>query len=288
MWYDKQSIAIYWVSQALCVRCISGQDCLLYCELQYVMVDGIASHYVSYYCGRCIAKYIVSWILWSPAPVCVIGGTSLQAFKKQLCPAYFIFWHFHGCIFTRAAHFITDLSLQYLYRNTIYCMYHNKLLLLHLLILCIFYFCGCVNQIVSRHYFFFFFSLTVWQSECAEQCVTCACQSCDSNHEAASDPARSLSGFSSFTSQTIFGIVVSDTLIVMGRGGCQWSAWISILCCSASRARAPWCNRSLSDEVPACEHIEWLISEWRGESTHTDISPLMDSWSSAHVTWQRV
>lgn len=55
------------------------------------------------------------------------------------------------------------------------------------------------------------------------------CQSCDSDHEAGSDPARSLSGFASFSSQGIFGIVVSDTLIVMGRPGCQWSAWISIL-----------------------------------------------------------
>lgn len=78
---------------------------------------------------------------------------------------------------------------------------------------------------------------TPWQcgGGCAEQCAWLVCQSCDSNHEAASDPARSLSGFSSFTSQTIFGIVVSDTLIVMGRGGCQWSAWISILLRSASR-----------------------------------------------------
>lgn len=52
------------------------------------------------------------------------------------------------------------------------------------------------------------------------------------NHEAAaSDPAaRSLSGFSSFTSQQdIFGVAVSDTLIITGRPGCQWSATISIL-----------------------------------------------------------
>lgn len=71
-------------------------------------------------------------------------------------------------------------------------------------------------------------------------------QSCDSNHEAASDPARSLSGFASFSSQGIFGILVSDTLIVMGRPGFQWSAWISILLGSACWASATWCNRSLS------------------------------------------
>lgn len=87
---------------------------------------------------------------------------------------------------------------------------------------------------------------SVWVCVCAEQCVWRQCQSCDSNHEAGSDPARSLSGFASFSSQGIFGIVVSDTLIVMGRPGCQWSAWISILLGSASRALAMWCNRSLS------------------------------------------
>lgn len=81
---------------------------------------------------------------------------------------------------------------------------------------------------------------------CAEECVWRQCQSCDSNHEAGSDPARSLSGFASFSSQGIFGIVVSDTLIVMGRPGCQWSAWISILLGSVSWALATWCNRSLS------------------------------------------
>lgn len=71
------------------------------------------------------------------------------------------------------------------------------------------------------------------------------CQSCASNHEAGSDPARSLSGFASFSSQGIFGIVVSDTLIVMGRPGCQWSAWISILLGSVGWVSATWCNRSL-------------------------------------------
>lgn len=81
---------------------------------------------------------------------------------------------------------------------------------------------------------------------CAKQWVLRQCQSCDSSHEAASDPARSLSGFALFSSQGIFGMVVSDTLIVMGRPGCQWSAWISILLGSASRASATWCNRSLS------------------------------------------
>lgn len=43
------------------------------------------------------------------------------------------------------------------------------------------------------------------------------------------DPARSLSGFASVGSQGIFGFVVSDTLVVMGRPGRQWSAWTSVL-----------------------------------------------------------
>lgn len=103
---------------------------------------------------------------------------------------------------------------------------------------------SCVNQMVSRH-----ISLTVLSSVC----VTCVSESCDSNHEAASDPARSLSGFSSFTSQTIFGIAVSDTLIVMGRGGCQWSAWISIL---LSAVQAEPQSRDVRDR---CES---LISQW--------------------------
>ena len=47
------------------------------------------------------------------------------------------------------------------------------------------------------------------------------CQCCASNHEADIDQARSLSGFGSFSSQGICGIVVSDTLIVMGLPGCK-------------------------------------------------------------------
>lgn len=80
-------------------------------------------------------------------------------------------------------------------------------------------------------------------------------QSCDSNHEAASDPARSLSGFASFSSQGIFGILVSDTLIVMGRPGFQWSAWISILLGSACWASATWCNRLASNADRALEEL---------------------------------
>lgn len=104
-------------------------------------------------------------------------------------------------------------------------------------------------------------------------CV-CLCDvsvSCDCNHEAASDPARSLSGFTSFSSQGIFGIVVSDTLIVMGRPGCQWSAWISILLGSARRATATWCNRSLScfqcwqrSRCPLTHQVAYL---WAGEKS---------------------
>lgn len=138
----------------------------------------------------------------------------------------------------------------------------------------------CADQMVSGHI------LPDSAAEGAQSSVWLVCQSCDSNHEAASDPARSLSGFSSFTSQTIFGIVVSDTLIVMGRGGCQWSAWISILLLSASRARALWCNRSLSDEWPAVNTSRALSVNEKG--AHSGSAPLMDSWSSAHVRWPGV
>lgn len=111
--------------------------------------------------------------------------------------------------------------------------------------------------------------LSMFSSSCVSVCVfggVCRrqCQSCASNHVAGSDPARSLSGFASFSSQGIFGIVVSDTLIVMGRPGCQWSAWISILLGSVGRASATWCNRSLFFFVVS--FLCWLRS--RCQLTH--------------------
>lgn len=133
------------------------------------------------------------------------------------------------------------------------------------------------------------FPLAVCVCMCAEKRVWRQCQSCDSNHEAGSDPARSLSGFAPFSSQGIFGIVVSDTLIVMGRPGCQWSAWISILLGSASRASATWCNRSLScfqgwprSRRPLTHQVAYL---WAGvESGDRFFFPERSCWS-AHVTW---
>lgn len=115
-------------------------------------------------------------------------------------------------------------------------------------------------------------------------CVWRRCQSCDSNHEAGSDPARSLSASASFSSQGIFGIVVSDTLIVMGRPGCQWSAWISILLGSASRASATWCNRSLS--CLQCRTEESLPANTSsGLSLTRSGRRFFFPWWSAHVTW---
>lgn len=123
----------------------------------------------------------------------------------------------------------------------------------------------------------------------AEKHVWRQCQSCDSNHEAGCDPARSLSSFAPFSSQGIFGIVVSDTLIVMGRPGCQWSAWISILLGSASRASAMWCNRSLScfqcwlrSCCPLTHQVAYLraAAESRGRFFFPERPR-----RSAHVTW---
>lgn len=104
--------------------------------------------------------------------------------------------------------------------------------------------------------------LCVYVCACLYVCDWRKC--CDSNHEARSDPARSLSGFASFSSQGIFGIVVSDTLIVMGRPGCQWSAWISILPSSPARASATWCKPSLSWQRSCCPLTHQVAYLWAG------------------------
>lgn len=108
-------------------------------------------------------------------------------------------------------------------------------------------------------------------------------QSSTSNHEAGSDPARSLSGFVTFSSQGIFGIV-SDTLILMGCSGCPWSAWISVLRGSVRRASVTWCNwsvfftpfrHSLRRLHPLMHKVAYL---WVGVGAFL-------SWRRARVTW---
>lgn len=153
-----------------------------------------------------------------------------------------------------------------------------------------------VNQIMTQHVFF----LTDWLCVCV---FVTSVWLCECNHEAAaSDPAaRSLSGFSSFTSQQdIFGVAVSDTLIITGRLGCQWSARISILLLlllllffSVMQVELSLCKRGVTDGCLASKcwwrsrqlRICQVAHLWADRGAGRVFTALSRTWSSAQVMW---
>lgn len=92
----------------------------------------------------------------------------------------------------------------------------------------------------------------VFRGACWRQCKTCA-----SNHEPGSDPARSLSGFASFSSPGYFWHSSEWHTYRNGSSRVPMvSLKKSILLSSAGRASATWCNTPLFF-VPVLSNAEW-------------------------------